>query len=126
VTGCLERRSAAAVAAPAPAGAPAGNDTPGFVLTKVTRPVGTAGSSASAPAATTYRLDADDSKLSGHVGEKVEITGMLANRSDNSSASRAADNSSASRAAGADAPQLKVDSVKMIAKTCTESRPRGT
>jgi len=119
VTGCLERK-AASIATPGPAGAPAGNDAPSFVLTKVMRPVGTAGSS-SAPAASSYRLDADASKLASHVGEKVEITGMLANRSDNSSASRpAGGDAPQARAAGADGPQLKVDSVKMIAKTCTE------
>ena len=118
VTGCLERR-AASVATPAPAGAPAGNDAAaGFVLTKVMRPVGTAGSTSAASAASTYRLDADDSKLSSHVGEKVEITGMLANRSDNSSASASRDAGAAG--AAADAPRLKVDSVKMIAKTCAE------
>jgi len=110
VMGCLERRAASAVTTPGPAGAPAGAEAPGFVLTKVMRPTGTSGSSAAAPAAATYRLDADDSKLSSHVGEKVEITGMIASRSDSSSASKA----------GADGPRLKVDSVKTIAKTCTE------
>jgi hypothetical protein len=127
VTGCLERR-AASIATPGAAGAPAGNEAPAFVLTKVMRPVGTAGSSSATPAAASYRLDADASKLSAHVGEKVEITGMIANRSDSSSASRAAggDAPQAKGAdtpqlkAGADGPQLKVDSVKMIAKTCTE------
>jgi len=111
VMGCLERRTAASIATPGPAGAPASNDAAGFVLTKVMRPTGTAGSSSAAGAAATYRLDADDSKLSGHVGEKVEITGTLAARSDNSNASKAD---------SAAAPRLKVDSVKMIAKTCTE------
>jgi hypothetical protein len=110
VTGCLERRTAASIA-PGPAGAPASNDAPAFVLTKVMRPTGTAGSTSAAAPPASYRLDADDSKLSGHVGEKVEITGMLAAR---------ADNPNASSAAGADGPRLKVDSVKMIAKTCTE------
>jgi hypothetical protein len=75
------------------------------------RPTGTAGSTSATSAPASYRLDADDSKLSGHVGEKVEITGQIDARSDNSGASRAA---------AADAPRLKVDSVKMIAKTCTE------
>ena len=111
VTGCLERRTAASIASPGPAGAPASNDAPAFVLTKVMRPTGTAGSSAAAAPPASYRLDADDSKLSGHVGEKVEITGMLAARSDSSSAAKAG---------GAEVPRLKVDSVKTIAKTCTE------
>jgi hypothetical protein len=111
VTGCLERRASASNATPGPAGAPASNDAPSFVLTKVMRPTGTAGSTSAASAPASYRLDADDSKLSGHVGEKVEITGQLAARSDSAGASRAVT---------ADAPRLKVDSVKMIAKTCTE------
>ena len=123
VTGCLERR-AASIATPGAAGAPAGNDASTFVLTKVMRPVGTAGSSSAssaAPASASYRLDADASKLSSHVGEKVEITGMLAGRSNNSSASRAAGEAAPqAKVAGEDAPQLKVDSVKMIAKTCNE------
>jgi len=113
VMGCLERRTAAAAATPGPAGAGAGREAPSFILTKVMRPTGTAGSSSAGPApATTYRLDADDSKLTGHVGEKVEITGTLA-RSDSAGAG-------ASRAAGADTPQLKVDNIKMVSKTCTE------
>ena len=119
VTGCLERGTASAAATPGPAGAPGGapagaparNDAASFVLTKVMRPTGTAGSSSAAAAPSSYRLDADASKLSSHVGEKVEIAGTLDARSDNSSPSRAA---------SADSPRLKVDSVKMIAKTCTE------
>ena len=126
VMGCLERGTASAAATPGPAGAPGGappagapaggaqarSDASSFILTKVMRPTGTSGSSAAAPAAASYRLDADDSKLSSHVGEKVEITGKLDARSDSSSSSRAS---------GADSgPRLKVDSVKMIAKTCTE------
>jgi hypothetical protein len=127
VMGCLERGTASAAATPGPAGAagggapggaaggaPAGaqarSDAPSFILTKVMRPTGTAGSSSAATAPSSYRLDADDSKLSSHVGEKVEITGKLDARSDSPGASRAA----------ADSPRLKVDSVKMIAKTCTE------
>jgi hypothetical protein len=128
VTGCLERRPAS-IATPGSAGAPAANDASStFVLTKVMRPVGTSGSSSAASAAASYRLDADASKLSSHVGEKVEITGMLASRSDNSSANRAAGgdakvaaaDGAQAKGADADAPQLKVDSVKMIANTCTE------
>jgi hypothetical protein len=85
------------------------------MLTKVMKPTGTSGASsaASAPApAATYRLDADDSKLSSHVGQKVEITGTLA-------ADRSA-SPSASKGASAEAPRLKVDNVKMIAATCQE------
>jgi len=111
VTGCLERRTANSIATPGPAGGAASNEAPGFMLTKVMKPTGTAGSSAAAPAAASYRLDADDSKLSSHVGEKVEIRGTLADRSANPAAGKSD---------SADAPRLKVENVKMIASSCTE------
>jgi hypothetical protein len=73
------------------------------MLTKVTKPTGTSGASADAKApAASYRLDADDSKLSGHVGHKVEIVG------------------SASASSSGETPRLKVDTVKMIAANCAE------
>jgi hypothetical protein len=56
-------------------------------------------------AASTYKLDADDSKLSPHVGHKVEITGSLDQASSSSPSS---------------SPRLKVDSVKMIATSCSD------
>ena len=67
-------------------------------------------------------LDADDSKLSAHVGHKVEITGTLDKSS--SSTAPAGSTSSASSPAGSAssssmAPKLKVDSVRMIAASCS-------
>ena len=113
--GCLERKAEGSNATPGAIGTAGavGGGAPGFILTKVMKPTGTAGSSsaAAAPAAATYRLDADDSKLSGHVSHKVEITGTLAGRSADSNASKGGSD---------DAPRLKVESVKMIALTCTE------
>lgn len=111
VTGCLERRTAASNAAPAPTGTAGRSEGPGFILTKVMKPTGTAGSTSAPPVAASYRLDADDAKLSEHVGKKVEIKGMLEDRSASPDASKVG---------SADAPRLKVDSVKMIAATCTE------
>jgi hypothetical protein len=108
VMGCLERRAPGAIGTTGAAGAA---DAPAFILTKVMKPTGTAGSSSAAPPASTYRLDADEKKLSEHVGRKVEITGKVADRSAGASASKGG---------GSDLPQLKVDSVKMIASTCTE------
>ena len=106
IVGCIERSADSKSGAPStvgtsgPAGAAGGS---GFMLTKVTKPTGTSGASADAktPAAS-YRLDADDSKLSGHVGHKVEIVG------------------SASASSGGETPRLKVDTVKMIAANCAE------
>ena len=77
VTGCLERRAPGAVGTAGVAGAA---DAPAFILTKVMKPTGTAGASSAAPAAATYRLDADEKKLAEHVGKKVEITGKVADR----------------------------------------------
>jgi hypothetical protein len=116
VTGCVERSkadaSSATPGAVGTAGAVGGAGAPGFILTKVMKPTGTAGSSSAsaAPLASTYRLDAEDSKISGHVGHKVEIMGTLADRSA----------SSASKEGSSDAPLLKVENVKMIAASCTE------
>jgi hypothetical protein len=63
-------------------------------------------------------LEADDSKLSPHVGQKVEITGEL----EGASASASTPSSSASSSAGASASaqqRLKVDSVRMVSASCT-------
>ena len=113
VTGCVEK------ATPGPAGttgatgaAPAASE-PAFKLTnasaKASEPGGAAGTAgaAAAPASTAseYKLDASESKLSAHVGHKVEITGTVEAAKPTASAS--------------DAPNLKVDSVKMIAASCS-------
>jgi hypothetical protein len=107
VTGCLERRAPGAVGT---AGAAGSIDAPGFILTKVMKPTGTAGSSSAATAPASYRLDADEKKVAEHVGKKVEITGTVADRSADANASKGS----------SDMPRLKVESVKMIAATCTE------
>jgi len=75
------------------------------MLTSAMKP---AGASSSTPIASSYRLDAVDSKLSPHVGHKVEISGTL-------QPPTAAAASSATAA-----PTLKVDNVKMLAASCTD------
>ncbi len=98
VTGCIQRGIQSPVGTTGAAGAAA--DASKFILTKA--------SPASDATATpkTYRLDADDSQLTAHVGHKVEVTGSI----------------DAKPAPGdAAAPsKLKVASVKMIAASCTE------
>jgi hypothetical protein len=86
-----------------------------YILARAMKPTGTSGSttSASAPIAPTYQLSAEDSKLTPHVGHKVEITGTLV------SPSKSASSRAASAAGLAPAPTLKVENVKMIADTCT-------
>jgi len=75
-------------------------DASKFILTKA--------SPASDATATpkTYRLDADDSQLTAHVGHKVEVTGTVD--------AKPAPGDAASPA------KLKVASVKMIAASCSE------
>jgi hypothetical protein len=100
--------------------------TQGFVLTNATTgaasstsgggAVGTTGAGApsastSASAALTYRLDADDEKLTPHVGHRVEIVGTSAPMADSSAARSAEPGRPA-------APSLKVESIKMVAQTC--------
>lgn len=86
-----------------------------FVLTNASLSTGgTPGASATtAPPATAiaseYRLDTDETKLSPHVGHKVEITGTV------EQPSRTEQKPPAS---AANAPTLKVDNVKMVASTC--------
>ena len=121
IQGCLQRGTGASSSTPgatATAGAPGfmlSNATPSTSSSSTTQQSGAATATASASTtATSYRLDGEDSKLTPHVGHKVEITGTL----DSSSAAGSAPSGGASASASAMAPKLKVDAVKMIAATC--------
>jgi hypothetical protein len=98
VEGCIQKGAASS---PGGTTGTTGSSASAFMLTSAAKP---ATSRETAPIASSYKLDADDSKLSPHVGHKVEISGTV-------------QPSSASAAAGA--PTLKVDNVKMVAATCT-------
>ncbi len=102
VTGCIQRSAQSAV--PGATGTAGSKSESSFMLNNVSKPTGTAGA-ASTSTASSYALDADDSKLAPHVGHKVEISGSL-------------DQAGSSRASSA--PKLKVDNVKMIATSCTD------
>jgi len=115
VSGCIQKAEPSA-GATGTAGSTAASDTTKFVLKNVSSAAagaagtaGTAGTAGSAAGAmvSEYRLDADDAKLSPHVGHKVEITGTV----DKSSSGAASTAATAS-------PKLKVDSVKMVSATC--------
>jgi hypothetical protein len=107
ISGCLERSKESV----------ATNDR--FVLNNVVPDApamaGTAGTSGSekAPKATSYRLDAEDSKLSPHVGHKIEITGMVEDHPMSATGTPGASGSAP------EAPKFKVETVKMIASSCT-------
>lgn len=103
VTGCIQRGIQSPVGTSGAAGAAA--DASKFILTKAS-PVSDATATPK-----TYRLDAEDSALTAHVGHKVEITGTL----------DAAKPVAGDPAASATSPsKLKVASVKMIAASCSE------
>jgi hypothetical protein len=111
VTGCLERASGSASSPTGTSGAAgASSSSAKFVLNNASSgssssasspgTAGTAGAaSKSASAGSSYQLDGDDSKLTPHVGHKVEISGTVEG--------------------SAGAKKLKVDAVKMIASSCT-------
>jgi hypothetical protein len=116
VTGCVQ---------PAPSGPTGTSGTVGsasgetkFRLTDVMASTantqGAAGASTAASVASAYRLDAEDAKLTPHVGHKVEISGTV----DAAGASGTASPSATSPSANA--PKLKVDTIKALADTCAK------
>jgi hypothetical protein len=123
VTGCLERADQMNSA-----GSNVGTsvDSLDFVLMKVAEgpaassagsaaaksdpnPTGTSGASV----APLYRLQAEVGKLNPHVGHKVEVIGTR-----EAAGTSAASGASAANPSSANAPQLRVESVKMIAESC--------
>ena len=113
LTGCIERSSASSspTGTSGTAGASSASSETKFILNTAPSSSSTAGTSGTASAsAKSYRLDADDSQLTPHVGHKVEITGTVQGGASASSAT--------STGSTTNAPKLKVDSVKMIASSC--------
>jgi hypothetical protein len=114
VTGCLE--AAPQSATPAAPAAEAKSDqagaAKGYVLTNAAASADATAAGAAAPR--TFRLVANDAALSPHAGKKVELTGTV---QDSDSSSR---NSSSASTADSSAPQLVVESGKVLAAKCTE------
>jgi len=119
VTGCVARAQQSPTGTTGTTGATATKSEAKFILTnasldtsKATGAAGTTGSAApsSTSIASEYRLDASDAKLSAHVGHKVEISGTV--EAPSMSEQKPA-------ASAANSPTLKVDTVKMIASTCS-------
>jgi glucose/arabinose dehydrogenase len=93
------------------------NATSGSASSTSGSTVGTTGAGApsastSASAGLTYRLDADNEKLTPHVGHRVEIVGTSAPMADSSAARSAEPGRPAP-------PSLKVESIKMVSQTCS-------
>lgn len=128
--GCIERSAANPSATPGAIGT-AGSSTSSFMLSNAAKPMGATGAAGSAGGtvgtagrpsadtpsasiASTYRLDGDNSKLTPHVGHKVEVTGSIQASSTNPITAP-----SASVGTATGAPTFKVESVKMLASSCT-------
>lgn len=112
VSGCVQKAADAPAGTSGSAGATRGASEVKFVLAKAaTTPAGTAGSSTpSSAVASEYRLNWDEAKLTPHVGHKVEITGTI---------EPSPVSTQPPAASAANAPQLKVESLKMVAATCS-------
>ena len=107
-SGCIEKAPSDAAAAPA-----AGAASTTFILTNAS-PAGSGavGTAGSAKPAAKYRLDADEAKISPHVGHKVEVTGTVDEQP------APASSPSGAAASGGAGPKFKVESVKMVAAAC--------
>ena len=114
LSGCIQNApTASASAAGASASASASSK---FVL--ATKPAAGAPGAAVGTSGTAmrYQLDGDDKAISPHLNHQVEITGTV----QSASGAGAAGAGGAGAAGGAAAaPTLKVDSVKMVAATCS-------
>jgi hypothetical protein len=83
---------------------------------------GTSSSSASS-SGSRYILDGQESELSKHVGEKVEITGSLASSSSGSSSGTSGTSGTSSTTGGASSSMgqhVRVQSVKTISSSCSQ------
>lgn len=109
LSGCIERADQLAGNA-----ATTTVDSLTFVLVqpKAEAPTGTSGTAtpdrASAAATRMYRLDGRVEELNPHVGQKVEVSGTVAETP----------TAPAGAGSSTNAPRLKVESVKMLAPTC--------
>lgn len=114
VSGCIQRATESPTGTSGTTGATCGTSETKFFLTSAAMsPTGTTGTTGTPPStavASEYRLDADDAKLTPHVGHKVELSGVIQEPTSTTPAQPTA--------SAANAPKLKVDTVRMIASTC--------
>ena len=129
VAGCLQAAplgptgtSGSAAPTPAPSQAPdaaakpeGGSRNEKLVLANAVASPAEATANASHSAPQTYRLIANEAALMPHVGKKLELSGTI---EDHNSPSRPAIPESNDSSA-ANAPQLRVESGKVVAETCT-------
>jgi len=112
LSGCIQNAPAAAATATAGGASASASAAPKFVLS--TKAGGAAGAGAAVGTSGTsgaparYQLEGEEKAISPHLNHQVEITGTL----------QPAGAAAAAGATGA-GPTLKVDSVKMVAATCS-------
>jgi hypothetical protein len=115
--GCIQR-IALAPSAVAGATGTSGSPASAFILADAVKPAAVLGATGRLPMiAPTYRLDAENSKLSPHVGHKVEVVGTV----DELAGTAAGSVDQSTTGSAASAPKLKVQSVRMIASICAPS-----
>ena len=117
LSGCIQNAPSATASA-AGASASASASTAKFVLATKPAAGATGAAVGTSGTATRYQLDGEDKAISPHLNHQVEITGTVQNSGASSSAG-AGGAGAAGAAGGASAPTLKVDSVKMVAATCS-------
>ena len=125
ITGCLQRGTEGTTGTSGTSGSTRSASAGGFMLTNAstgpqsTGPGSSAGTSSTRTstigAGAQYRLEADESKWTPHVGHKVEVTGSVEESASAGSSSAAG---SATSTAAMTAPRLKVEMVKMVSSTC--------
>jgi hypothetical protein len=120
VTGCVQRAMSDSPTGTSGVAGAAKPDTE-FILANTSAGTSTAGTSGTTTppssamtVAPRYRLDdAEQAQIAPHVGHKVEISGTL------DDASRSTSPTPGATSTAAPAPKLKVDSIKMLASTCS-------
>jgi len=118
LSGCIQNAPAASASASAAGASASASSAPKFVLS--TKPAsGAAAGSAVGTSGTAmrYQLEGDEKAISPHLNHEVEITGTVQNSAAAPGAGAGAAGAGASTAASG--PMLKVESVKMVAATCS-------
>jgi hypothetical protein len=124
VIGCIQPADATAIGTSGMSGE---SDTTKYMLTNARKSPSDMSSSSSSESgmspgshkSLTYRLDAEDSTLSPHVGHQVQIVATIDQSSTSSSESATGTSgTSGSSAPSGPVPKLKVESVKMLSATC--------
>ncbi len=115
VSGCIQNAPAASASATSGGASASASTAPKFVLA-MKPAAGAAGGGAvgTSGTATRYQLDGEEKAISPHLNHQVEITGTVQGGGASGAASAGA--GAGSSAAG---PTLKVESVKMVAATCS-------